>query len=281
MKKLGMTALLLAGLSQATGCIIVSDDSSGAVIQVDWDLREHATSVTCSSKNAETVRITARDSFGSPTTITTACGDLSAQFAPMPLDSYTVDVELLDGTGATISDTITLNADLTQDGQTVIVGPALFDFTRYDVEFYVDYGTNTADCVPATGDSCNCTETLVNGSGVIQQTLNLVVTGDTTCSNYTVQFANAADGTGDTCGSVELCQENTAVQTIISVPPGSYDLTVDGWKGATDGTPVRCYSGAANFTLPHDQSYQIFSLSSDIQAPFLLDAPASCNATKR
>jgi len=280
MKKLALTSLLLAGLTQATGCIIVTDDSSGAVIEVEWDLVNRGDVVSCSSENATTVHITATDSFGATTTADFACADGVGDFAPLPLDTYDIDVQLLDGTGTILGEVFFNNITLANDGDTVVNGPAHFDFSRYDVSFIVDYGN-------AGGD--NCTATSAGGSGVVQQAVTLVAEGAGSCTPYTLTLG-AGTTTNDTCGSVDVCQENVSAETqvIQDVPPGNYTVSVTGFKGALSAATYECYHGTSSFNLPNNSpdDFQINSAGASsgvILAPFSPTPAddANCNAIKR
>jgi hypothetical protein len=119
-----MSALVLGGLSQAAGCIIVSDDDPDVVetaaVQVTWDLVNGGDPAGCPA-GATTAAINAlRAGDADPYVFLYDCADGTGatvdEFGDydLPLDSYDVWVDLTDDSGAVLyaqSELATINLD--------------------------------------------------------------------------------------------------------------------------------------------------------------------------
>src|SRR5688572_20191356 len=120
MKKLAFAMLGLATLTQATGCIIVSDDEDEGAFVARWNLLPDGTD--CAAVGATTVSVLSTP-VGSTVGIEDLfdCQDLSAQTAALPVDVYTVAVDILDATDQPLSaaPAILGNQEIPADGAIV------------------------------------------------------------------------------------------------------------------------------------------------------------------
>ena len=247
MRKLTLTALAIAGLTQATGCII--QDGGSAVMEVSWDLVDRGAPASCSFEGATTVRVTATDSGGHTSVFDFPCTEPFGQTDPLDLDTYTVQVEIRDGSG-TIGGPATYTVDLAENGITYDVRPVHFDFSRYNVTYSVDFGalgglncTNPGAGCPASTE-CN---------GLVDQAIYLYRNSDSQCSSYVIRSPVTTDPDGDGCGTLMLCLETNDNQTALNLPPGDYELVAEGYMGAVQATPYLCYQptgSGALFSIP-------------------------------
>ena len=278
MKKLALTAMALAG-ALATGCV-----PGEATIEVSWDLWLHGSTTTCSAEGADSVHVVARDSGGDEYVSDFACAPLPGvgDIPELYLDTYTVEVDLRDATGAVIGGpAIYPNVNVNEANTIFDVGPINFDFSVYNVQFNVDFGN--------VGGGNNCTATGAGGMGVAQQAIYLYRNSATQCSSYTLQSPIATDPLSDTCGGRMACLDIPDDQLILDVPPGDYEIVAEGYKSAIDANLYLCYQPTGAGTLfsigggPNGSQYTIWALSDAVNSPFN-PAPAddtACNSTKR
>ena len=102
--KLSMTALALVVLSQAAGCIFVSDDSpSQGVFHSTWTLTQGGTAVTCGDVGAVSVSVlsTGTDNMGHDDLFD--CVDMAGDTFPLAIDDYTIAVDVLDSAMASLA----------------------------------------------------------------------------------------------------------------------------------------------------------------------------------
>ncbi|MBI4511104.1 MAG: hypothetical protein HY698_15845 [Deltaproteobacteria bacterium] len=236
MKKLSLTALALCAVTQATGCIILSDDDPvGGRFQVSWSLTQGGAPVTCESVGA--------DYFSVLSTLqgtTTGYDDLfdcvgsagTSKTSALPIGTYTVLVSINDDRGTDnrsdddiLGQTDPITKSIEFDGQSVPLtqSPIAFAFAppTGNVTFSVDYGTQV-------GGSCA-------ESGVIQQQIRLL--GNNQCFAVGIK---AGANTGKACENM-ICVEDEVTQTLEDVPNGTYTLEIYGLKGAQDSSTDVCY----------------------------------------
>jgi len=268
MRNLVFSALAIAGLTQASGCIIGGGSDDGT-FSLTWTLEDPAGNLlTCSEAGADQVELLVTLQG---TTQGTAdrwdCNDAGGQTFALTPGFYDFEVNALQGTG----DAATA-IGFGGSGLGEIVADADTDLGHFDI--VIDGGSNlvnfdiTVDYGTAGGD--NCTETAAGGSGVIQQIINIYDAGGATCLDYAILTAQ------DTLGTcvAEICQENTVVQTL-QLDPGVYDIEIWGLKGGVDDTPAICYSITRELIVQSDDSF-------DFVVPFepINDPDDECNATK-
>ena len=102
--KLSMTALALVVLSQAAGCIFVSDDSpSQGVFHSTWTLTQGGSAVTCGDVGAVSVSVlsTGTDNMGHDDLFD--CVDMAGDTLPLAIDDYTIAVDVLDAAMASLA----------------------------------------------------------------------------------------------------------------------------------------------------------------------------------
>lgn len=272
MKKLALVAFAFASMT-ATGCIFVSDDT-GETAQFNYAWTVDPTSAC----NANTyVSVLSTPSVGQAFDDIYSCTDLSHDSPSMPLDSYVLSGSLYDdnNTFDDMTDDINLdgpiNVNATLDIADQIKDAPLWAFQvgspASDVDFGIDYG--------AAG-GMNCTETMVGGSGVVQQLVSLYDVGGAQCLPFNMATNDPAFPTTATCAN-DICFENSITQTLLALPDGSYELEIIGFKGAVGGGVNACYIMMAPFafTAPTGDL-------GNIVVPFN-PAPAddaACNATK-
>jgi hypothetical protein len=105
MKKLVMSALLIAAVSQAAGCIFVSDDdgSSGTnSVDATWSLVDLGAPTACPAGATTATVYAQRASDSSPFADIYDCADGGGSAADLPDGDYVVWVELTDDSGATL-----------------------------------------------------------------------------------------------------------------------------------------------------------------------------------
>jgi len=159
MKNLVLSALVLAAVSQAAGCIIVSDDEDTGNANVSWQLLTtgfsdpNATPVpaTCPEGATRAVIYAQPASGGAPFEDRWLCSDLSGFAEKLPADRYTMWVRLTDESFTTrYAETLSQIVDVPAGG-TVNV-PA---FDLYVDRAFYQVGWNLR---PAGGPAVNCSQ---------------------------------------------------------------------------------------------------------------------------
>lgn len=239
MKKLALAALALAGLTQATGCIFVSDDTSdGAQFTYSWTIDQ-----PCAAVGANGVSFVATPSVGQAFDDIYNCEQQASHDSPtMPLDTYTISGSVIDDsvTPAVVFDEITMTGTLDQLDE--IVPLPTFNFSVAPPSVDISFG------VTFSSTSTNCDNTNMGGLGIVQVSVDVYDTGSATClGTYTITGTDQ-DGqpiNDSTCHGEPymLCVENTVTLTINDLPPGTYDLVAIGWKGCNDAVLDSCYAG--------------------------------------
>jgi hypothetical protein len=160
-----MSALVLGALSQAAGCIFVSDDTAGddiggdgtASIDVTWVLQDSFVDdgVIAGCAGAGTATVYAQLGSDTPYTDIFDCVDGGGTSMDLPLGTYTVWVEITNDAGTALfaqSETATVN--LTTDGQ---LATAVYDIENvngfFDVVWTFANGESCADAVGEDGIS--------------------------------------------------------------------------------------------------------------------------------
>jgi hypothetical protein len=157
MKKLVMSALMLGVLSQAAGCIFVTDDDGEtAAMDVGWVLEDGS----CGGPvNTATINALL-DGDSTPYKDIYDCADGSGITQDLPLGHYTVWVDLTDGSGGQLmAQSESFETDLVTQDQLVVA-----DFTInvtngfFDVGWTFAGGDTCADAVGEDGISVLSTE---------------------------------------------------------------------------------------------------------------------------
>ncbi len=154
MNKLALSALMIAGLAQATGCIITTDDDEFGFFDVSW-----TTAGSCVTDGLATVisqNVATQERFADAF----ACADGAATTNGLPLGDYNVWVELSDSTGAEIVAQSTSQAGvLTFDGDR----PALaFVLDTASFGFTWSFSGGGANCADAGADGVDIIATMAN-----------------------------------------------------------------------------------------------------------------------
>jgi hypothetical protein len=96
--KLSFAALALVALTQATGCIFVSDDEvDQGVFRTTWTLTQNGSTVSCGDVGADGVSFlstAASTNMGYDDVFN--CTALAGNTSPLPLDDYQISVSVLD-----------------------------------------------------------------------------------------------------------------------------------------------------------------------------------------
>lgn len=207
MKNLVFATLLIGGLSQATGCIITTDDDpvEQSSFLVSWNLTAAddndrdapLAAIDCASAGIDTIRTVSEPDGGAQIVDLFDCVDLNKETAPLPLANYLVWVQALDG-DVMVAQSFAAEASL------VNANPVGVDFT-----FPINAGwlglTWTlvgGDCI--AGDGVSVLTTPVNGQGsFFDEIFNCVDGAATTTYNIPVD---------DLTVSVSLIDANDTVR---------------------------------------------------------------------
>ena len=199
MNKLALTAIMVGGLIQASGCIITTDDdpdpTTGGVLDVTWPVAAcNSTTATVYTLNTDTQEMF-MDAY--------ACSDGGTLFTTNPirleLGNYSVWVEIQNA-DMTRSHAVSLSqtASFTADGQAITIDtvPDPLALGQFELSWtIVDQGS---------GATLSCGEAGAGGGISALQTL-------------------AADSTVST-ESLYSCSETNAVS--VPMPPGLYTVVV-------------------------------------------------------
>jgi hypothetical protein len=178
MNKLAITALLVGGLFQATGCIITTDDGGdeAAFFDVAW-----AVSPGCPDGGAAQVvalDVNTQQMF----TNVYDCIDGAGVTNPVPLGDYQVWVEIRSNDLATLfAQSLAVNASVTLDGETAVVDVPSFPL---DDGFFA-FTWNLTD---GGGAPLSCTDA---GSGGVRIGATLA---DTTSAEFNIYDCEAGEG---------------------------------------------------------------------------------------
>ena len=148
MKKLVMSALVLGALSQAAGCIFVTDDGDETgSIDVAWTLADGG----CADADTATINaLLTGDS--TPYKDIYNCSDGSGLTQDLPLGTYTVWVDMTNGSGGSlVAQSEAVDITLGTDGQL-----ATADFAINVTNGYVDAGwtfSNGESCANYVGEN--------------------------------------------------------------------------------------------------------------------------------
>lgn len=285
MRKLGLSALALAGLVSATGCTIVEEGT----YSFSWQLTYGGVPYTCKDLGAVTIagrvfragadrtkeKPRYEDLFTCPESQATG----SATSAPFEVGTYDIAIEVWNAEMVRINpeDSVYRGRVITSSATPLALSsttsPTAFPMGRR-VIFDVDFGS-------AGGRNCDTGQDGDNGVALQE----VLLSGQGQCVPLYIRFDGMYTGCGNdgngvcttTCenASRALCQGNSVSQVIIDVAEGTYTLEVHGLKGATDATPVICYTGKAEVVV----GGTIDNDAGTIVAPFTSTDP-KCEATK-
>ncbi len=173
MKNLVFVALLLGGLSQATGCIISSgDDNTDGSFQVSWELQSRLSAtpgaITCGDADVVTIRTTSQPAAGGEIVDLFDCGVGVDETAPLPQTDYTVWVNALDAADALVAESFSQDASIFDSNPVGVnfsfpVNVGYFGLTWTLVN--VTNGGVPTTCADVGGDGLEILSTPVNGGG--------------------------------------------------------------------------------------------------------------------
>jgi hypothetical protein len=165
--------------------------------------------------------------------------DQSGTIGAIPLGSYTIDASVYLNDQAELDvapDSFSVSLDV--DGQNLT---RTVTFARgaqaFDVTFTVDFGN---------AGGMDCDQTTAGGTGVNQQTVDLVDLADSTCVAVVIAEDDAQYDHADACStdpSVCMGAGTGDSLTLLDVPPGNYRLDVTGINFMGD----TCWEGSATF----------------------------------
>jgi len=253
MTRLALGALLLGSLAMTSGCIITTsdDDVTGGSFTIDWILTSGEVTITCADAGANIVRTRAVLTDTDQEFIDVFdCTAGSAMTPPLPLGDYNIIVEIADeaATGAcsvaassdcnVLATSVPRTASLLVDGDVVDVGSFDFSFAAAgNIDFSVAYGD---------GSGTNCDD-VPTGAGVVAERLELTLTGGGSCIRVELLVGDASE-VGDICAADASCVAKDEIQTLVNVPPGDYDLTING----VDRSSIVCFAATHTFTVDGD-----------------------------
>lgn len=226
MKNLVFAALLAGGLTQATGCIITSDDDDPVTTSsflVTWNLESGLTTppgaIGCGDAGVDTIRTISEPTGAAQIVDLFDCADGTHETAPLPLRNYTVWVEALDAAEALVAQSFASEETLFD------ANPVGVTFTfPVDIGYFGLTWTITENGSPATcgaNDALSVLSTPVGSSGTGYDDIFDCVdgTGTTTAplalDDYTVVVALLDDmGTVDTGDDFVYGQSEPRVEGI-------------------------------------------------------------------
>jgi hypothetical protein len=262
-----LPVLAFAATAQLAAC---GSSHNDATVRLSWAITVNGGVGTCSSVGATTVRVIAIRGGGTAT-IDFPCSSLNGEF-DIREGLYDIEVQLLDQTGLRLNSVpVVLTRDLFADD---LVNLGLFEFSfvlNFNASFRVHMGS-----AEVTGGNCN--STISNGAGVALEEIRIA--SGSQCLAYTLSGVineNDQPIVTDTCSQL-ICQPNSVIHTVEGLSPGSYQIQVIGYKGATGATPHACYySLATPFSITNADTNL-----GEIFAPFdpLPADDVFCNATK-
>ena len=165
--------------------------------------------------------------------------DQAGTIGAIPLGDYTIDASVYLNNAPELSvSPDTLSVTLNVDGQ-VLSRSVTFDrgSASYDVSLSVDFGN---------AGGMDCVDTASGGTGVNQQTVDLIDLSDSTCVAVAIADTDATYDHEDSCSvtnSVCMGAGTSDVLTLQGVPPGSYRVDVSGINFMGDV----CWEGSATF----------------------------------
>ena len=269
MRKLGLTALTLFVVAQATGCIFTSSTEEG-YFDATWAVTQNTVASDCAAVGAAKVEVLSTDSGQQGYSDIFNCSALAGTTSGLPLDDYTVVENILDSADVKMNADMTpISYSITFDGEHVALANVNFDFapSTANLTLYVDFGN--------AGGEANCTEL---GNGVGQMEVFVMDQGTSTCIAPDITIVDPSGGgtNGDTCGGIMLCEEPTVGLQLDGLPLGTYTFQVYGLKVATVPA-ITCYS------LPTAEDVAV---TGDADVTFVVPwnplpaDDAACNATK-
>lgn len=217
MKNLVFATLLLGGLSQATGCIITSDDDpvDESSFLVSWNLtaapddQNAPVAINCADSGVATIRTVSEPTGGAQIIDLFDCVDGSHQTAPLPLADYLVWVQALDAGELMLA-------------QSFASEETLFDANPVGVSFtfpvnigWLGLSWTLVGDTCQTGDGVSVLTTPVNGGGTFfDEVFNCVDGAATTTQNIPIDDLTVSVSLIDTDDNVLGQSEprSTAIQ---------------------------------------------------------------------
>jgi hypothetical protein len=167
MKNLVFASLLLVGLSQATGCIISSDDDDTGVVHAEWNLIERLATdppadnaISCADAGVVSIAVhSLPDSgldcdpnFGGTECIDLFdCVDLNGATLPIFSDSYTVWVDALDANDNLIAESFSQSAVVSGGGDTHLSFAFPVDVGNFDLTWTLINDLNETETCASVG----------------------------------------------------------------------------------------------------------------------------------
>jgi len=220
MKNLVFAALVLGGLSQATGCIISSGDDDTGGIHASWSLIERLATdppadnaIACGDAGVATIRVTSRPVGGGTDYVDLFdCIDQNGHTAALPTGGYIVWIDALDSGNGLVAESFSGDYTVTSGGTTGADFSFPVDVANMDFTWtLVDAATNAA---------LSCSDVASGGVDVIATP----VANQTT---FTANIFNCEDGSGRAIDN--YLGDNTVVVDILdqSDPPLALGTSVE------------------------------------------------------
>ncbi len=170
MKNLVFAAILLGGLSQATGCIISSDDSSSdGSFLVSWDLQSRLAAtpgaISCTDAGVTTIRTTSQPVGGGMIVDLFDCGVGVDETAPLPQTDYTVWVDALDSANALVAESFSQDASIFDTNPVGVNFSFPVNIGYFGLTWTLVNSGSPVTCADVGGDGLSILSTGVNGGG--------------------------------------------------------------------------------------------------------------------
>lgn len=172
MKNLVLSALLFAGLTQAAGCIIVADDTTGdgtGDVNVSWsllssDINGNIIAAPC-PVGGDTVQIISQRGNDAPFTDTFFCADGGGIADRLPAGQYLVWIQITDSAGVTKFAESSAFPVTVVDGATTPQPIDIFtDRAFFQVSWNLTLGGSPTTCAAAAADKVSVLATVTGGS---------------------------------------------------------------------------------------------------------------------
>jgi len=209
MKKLVFATLLLGGLSQATGCIITSDDTvdTGSFF-VSWTLESGLASpagaITCAEAGVTTIRTVSEPTGGAQIIDLFDCVNGQQETAPLPIADYLVWTEALDSSDALVAQSFASEESIFD------TNPVGVDF-RYPVDIgWFGFTWTLTNATVTPEQPLTCAE--FGGDGVMISAIPVNGTG--TGPEIPPEIFNCTDGVATTTVTMPLQEYDIVVSLI-------------------------------------------------------------------
>ncbi|MCA9677569.1 MAG: hypothetical protein KC464_21275 [Myxococcales bacterium] len=218
MKKLVISAIALAALSQAAGCIFVSDDTGDDVpagtgtVTASWTLYDDQATTGCPAGGDTAAIYAQRAGDATPYVDLYDCVDGTGSAMDLPLGDYTVWVEIGDGSGF-VAQSQPAAISLATDGQ---VTTAFFEIDVYNGFFDVSWTINGGSCSTIANNGVSVLSTASGTTSGVDDVFDcadgenpaIATTGALPVADYVISVALLESGGNAAIGQADEIQES-------------------------------------------------------------------------